>query len=205
MDEPGRGLHPARRLWQALETLHAVIYFAPSVREASAAAGLRGFWMAYFAFRSAPLGPVRHGPVTALFAGFRPSMVARALPDAWGYVEPAGCVALRVEAATHALRAAGVDEAACGEVTDRLATVLEQLDPTGRPLAAANADLPMPDDPVARLWQTATTLREHRGDGHVAAIVGAGLSGLEAHVLQARRSGIDPGDLQAARGSVWFG
>jgi len=192
--------HPARRLWQVLETLHAVTYFAPSVREANSAAGLRGFWMAYFACRAAPLGAVGPAPVAAAFAGFRPSMVARALPDAWGYVEPAACIALRLEAATEALHAAGVDEHACGDVADRLDPVVDGLDVTGRPLAAANADLPRPEDPVARLWQAATTLREHRGDGHVAAVVAAGLSGLQAHVLQARRSGIDAADLQAARG-----
>jgi hypothetical protein len=192
--------HPSRRLWQTVETLHAVTYFAPQCRDAASAAGLRGFWMGYFACRAAPLGPIGPAPVAAAFAGFRPSMVARALPDAWGFLEPARCVAVRLEAATGALVAAGVDEVACGEAADRLEPVVDALDPTGRPLAAANASLPLADDPVARCWQAATTLREHRGDGHVAAVVAAGLSGLEAHVLQAARSGIEPEDLRSARG-----
>jgi hypothetical protein len=73
------------------------------------------------------------------------------------------------------------------------------LDHAGRVLAAANAALPEPDEPLARLWQAATVLREHRGDGHVAALVGAGVTGCEA---LAWRAGIDlPRDLlQPARG-----
>jgi hypothetical protein len=35
----------------------------------------------------------------------------------------------------------------------------------------------------ATLWHAATVLREHRGDGHVAALVAADLTGLEANVL----------------------
>ena len=50
--------HPARRLWAALETLHDVTYFADAVRPAGIELGLKGFWMTYFAWRAAPLGPV---------------------------------------------------------------------------------------------------------------------------------------------------
>jgi hypothetical protein len=34
------------------------------------------------------------------------------------------------------------------------------------------------------LWQACTLLREHRGDGHVAALAAAGIGGREANVLQ---------------------
>jgi hypothetical protein len=50
------GEHRARRLWRALEPLHAVTYFAPEPVEACTALGTRGFWMSYFAQRAAPLG-----------------------------------------------------------------------------------------------------------------------------------------------------
>ena len=82
-------MHPARRLWTALEPLHGVVYFAPGVRDAGIGIGLRGFWMTYFAFRAAPLGPVGAAPVVATFAGFEPSMVFKALPDAWSRAAPA--------------------------------------------------------------------------------------------------------------------
>jgi hypothetical protein len=54
----------------------------------------------------------------------------------------------------------------------------------GRVLGAANAALPRPSDPLARLWQAATVLREHRGDGHVLALVDAELDGCQALVLR---------------------
>lgn len=176
--------HPSRALWHALEPIHAVTYFDPGCRDAASEGGLKGFWMGYFAFRASPLGPVGPAPVEAMFAGFRPAMVTRALPDAWSHLPPAGCLALRVDAAAAALRRVGIDEGTCAAAADRLEPVVAGLSVTGRPLAAANQSLALPDDPVERLWQATTTLREHRGDGHVAAIVANGLSGLEAHVLQ---------------------
>ena len=63
-------------------------------------------------------------------------------------------------------------------------------DGVGRPLFASNRDVAEPGDPVAALWQVATTLREHRGDGHVALLAGADLVGCEAHVLFAACEGV---------------
>ena len=45
-------------------------------------------------------------------------------------------------------------------------------------------------EPVARLWHAATLLREHRGDGHIAALVAEDIGGTEAHVLHALSEGI---------------
>ena len=53
--------HPARRLHHRLETIHAVTYFAGESRQAATDIGLKGFWMGYFGFRAAPLGPVGAG------------------------------------------------------------------------------------------------------------------------------------------------
>jgi hypothetical protein len=66
-------------------------------------------------------------------------------------------------------------------------------------LAAGNAALPVPDGDLARLWQAATLLREHRGDGHFAALAVADIDGCEAVVL---RCGLDlrKADLQPVRG-----
>jgi hypothetical protein len=177
-------MHPARRLWTALEPIHGVVYFAPGVRDAGKSIGLRGFWMTYFAFRAAPFGPVGAGAVVATFAGFEPSMVFKALPDAWSRATPETCLATRSEVSVAALRSAGVAEDACAEAVSLLGPVAASLDPTGRALYAANSELALPDDPVAALWQLATTLREHRGDGHVAALLAAGVTGLEALLLQ---------------------
>jgi len=50
---------------------------------------------------------------------------------------------------------------------------------------AALRTIPLPDDVVARLFHAASLLREHRGDGHIAALMVEGVGGLEAHVLLA--------------------
>ena len=189
---------PARRLWNAAETLHAVTYFHPTALSAISAAGAKGFWMGYFAARLGPLGPVGPAVGTAVCFNFSPARVARAIPDAWSFVDPADAVAARVEGAADALRECAVPDPGA-EVLDRLAGLVDGLDPAGRPLAGANLDLVVPEEPMQRLWQLCTTLREHRGDAHVALLVGAGLDGCEANVLATAVTGIDPVVLRDTR------
>jgi hypothetical protein len=114
-----------RQLWTSFEAVHAVTYFAPECRRALAATGLRGFWMGYFAARAAPLGPVGPALVASTFFNFRPSMVERALPSAWGWAEPADVRRARREGAAAALRKAlpSVEEAAEGLVPSIRAAV----------------------------------------------------------------------------------
>ena len=94
----------ARRAWQRFEPLHAVVYFAPEVRAATDALGLKGGWMSYFGCRAAPLGAVPAAVVTAVFHGFHPDMVARAIPDAWAYASPDQLLAARLTAVDQAYR-----------------------------------------------------------------------------------------------------
>ncbi|HJU01185.1 MAG TPA: hypothetical protein VJ966_08275, partial [Actinomycetes bacterium] len=94
----------ARRMWQALETLHMTVYWAPEPPEAYRRAGLRGGWMGYFASRSAAMGPVPPEVVMATFYNFHPRMVRRAIPDAWGFASPERVLAARREGADAALR-----------------------------------------------------------------------------------------------------
>ncbi|MDD9371782.1 MAG: hypothetical protein PV358_16810 [Acidimicrobiales bacterium] len=193
----------ARTLWHRLEAINAVTYFAPECREAPAQLGLAGFWMGYFAGRAAPLGPVGPGVVEATFYNFHPRRVRRAIPDAWERATPAAVLDVRAAAAVTALRRllpdGAADELADGAVPS-LGTVVEAADPAGRPLFAANRDVSRSADAVADLWQLATTLREHRGDGHVALLAGAGLDGCEVHVLVAATEGTDPELFLTSRG-----
>ena len=189
----------ARRAWLGLEAVHAVVYFAPEALDAFTALGLKGFWMGYFASRAAPLGPVPVPVVEATFFGFSPNMVRRALPDAWSMATPADVLAARRTAAGAALRRllGNVD------VTDAAAlarAAVDHADVGGRPLYAAHRALPWPGTPLLDLWHAATLLREHRGDGHVAALVAEGFDGLEAHVLQAVAGGVPRETLQPNRG-----
>ncbi|RKS76263.1 hypothetical protein BZB76_1614 [Actinomadura pelletieri DSM 43383] len=185
----------ARDFWSALEPLHAVTYFAPECLAANKEVGLRGFWMGYFGSRGAPLGPVPAAVIEASFYGFHPARVRRAVPDAWGFASPESILAVRGVAAAKALRRAVPDiDGVAAEAAPKLRAVVEAADGAGRVLFAANRDLESPEDPVEALWQSATALREHRGDGHVAVLTAEGLNGLECNVLACAVSGT-PGEL----------
>src|SRR5262249_12067381 len=165
-------------MWTLFEPVHDVTYFAPEARAAFEAAGLRGFWRGYFAGRSAPLGRISAAPVTASFYTFAPAMVSRALPAVWDLASPQDALRAREAGAVVALggRLAGKD-GAVRVAADKLAQAAADLACWGRVLAGANAVLPVPDEPLARLWHAATVLREHRGDGHFAALVAADVDG----------------------------
>jgi hypothetical protein len=192
----------ARRFWAAIEPIHAVVYFAPGPLAAARATGLRGFWMGYFAGRVAPLGPLPSSAVEAMTYGFAPAMVARAIPDAWRFADPAAVLGARLASAPAALR-----EHAGDLLRDRAAELGELLWAgvagcrfDGRPLAAAWAGVPRPADPVGSLWLAATVLREHRGDGHVLAGVAHGLRGLDATLTFAATGAITKAMVQSSRG-----
>lgn len=177
-------MHPARELWTLYEPIHVVTYFAPEARAAYEAVGLRGYWRGYFAGRAAALGPVGPAPVVAAFHGFAPQMVERALPDVWSRATPEVTLTARREGAVAALTTL-LDGADVTEAVAILERAVSQLDPAGHVLGAAYASVTMPeDDLLARLWHAAGVLREHRGDGHVAALVAHDLDGCESLVFR---------------------
>ena len=180
----------AHRCWRALETLHVVVYFAPEPAQAYADLGLRRR-DGYFASRSAALGEASPELVTATFYVFAPSLVARSLPQAWSTAQPAEVLAARHRGVRASLGPLtdGVD---LDEVLPLVRRACEGLSVHGRALFAAHAALPLPDDPVLGLWHAATLLREHRGDGHVAALLSAGLGPVEAMVLHGTATGTLP-------------
>ena len=193
----------ARSMWTLFEPIHAVTYFAPEARSAYEQAGLRGFWRGYFAGRAAPLGTASAAVVTASFFNFAPAFVARAIPGVWELITPDEALRVRMAGATGALsRLLAGREADADTAADLLWRAIGKLDFSGRVLAAADAALPVPgagSSGPARLWQAATVLREHRGDGHFAALAAADIDGCEAVVLRCcldlRRE-----DLQPVRG-----
>ncbi|MGA8544947.1 MAG: hypothetical protein WB785_06800 [Mycobacterium sp.] len=175
----------AHRFFDRFEPVHQVTYFAPEARAALDGLGYRGFWMGYFAGRSAPLGTVPPEMVTATFYNFAPERVAKALPAAWEIAGPDAALRARQESAVAALRRYGItaDEnvAVAAELAGKTA---RQAPLDGRPLFAANRALPWPDDPLDALWHATTLLREQRGDTHIAVLAAAGVSGRECNVLQ---------------------
>jgi hypothetical protein len=181
-------METARMMWTLFEPVHTVTYFHPRSRAAFEAAGLRGFFRGYFAGRAAPLGPVDAAPVTAAFFNFAPATASRALPAVWELASPAEALRVRTAGAIDALSELTAGFADVDETADLMAAAVAHLDHGGRVLSAANAALAPHPQPLARLWHAATVLREHRGDGHVAALVTAGLDGCETLVW---RAGID--------------
>jgi hypothetical protein len=224
----------ARSMWTLFEPIHAVTYFTAEARSAYEQAGLRGFWRGYFAGRAAPLGVTGAGGaaaapagaasaavVAASFFNFAPAFVARAIPGVWELITPEEALRVRLAGAAEGLgRLLAGQEAKAAAAADLLWRAIGELDFSGRVLAAANAALPVPPGenatvfsaaPAAaglgRLWQAVTLLREHRGDGHFAALAAADIDGCEAVVLRCcldlRRE-----DMQPVRGwtdEAWDG
>lgn len=175
----------AGRLARGLEPLHAQMYFAPEAEPRYAQAGLeQGHRMTYFAPRAAPMGAVGPSVVTATFYNFSPRVVADSIPRAWELASPADLVAARFDVTDASLRRLlGDDAVGSAEMAEAAAlarSAAEAVTPEGRPLAAGHLDVAWPAAPHLVLWHALSILREHRGDGHIALLVEAGLSGLEA-------------------------
>lgn len=175
-----------------VEAIHTPVYFTPEPQEAYAALGLRGYWRGYFASRSAALGEVDAATVGRLFGGFAPRMVERAIPEIWTHTGPQAVLTARSEGALAALGrlCAGLPEPR--QAADALARVVDNADYDRRPLAAAHAALPRPDDALAALWHACTVLRELRGDDHLAVLAENDLPWPQPHLLLASTRRLDP-------------
>jgi len=189
----------ARDMWHLLEPIHAVTYFSEEVTTAYKSIGLKGFWQGYFASRVAPMGPVGGEVCSAVFYNFQPEMVQRALPAAWHAASPQAVLAARYESLQPVLAAMFGDDETIAEAAHLATLAIEGCALDGRALFAGHASLPPPDDAVLRLWWAATLLREHRGDGHVAALLASGVDGLEAHVLAVGTGRVPKELMQTAR------
>ena len=175
----------ARRFFDRFEAVHAVTYFSPESRAAFDGLGYRGFWMGYFAGRSAPLGIVPAEVVSAMFYNFAPGRVAKALPSAWEVAPPGSALRAREDSAVATLRRYGLTDDGVRTAADLAAKAARHAPLDGRPLFAANAALPWPTEALAQVWHATTLLREQRGDAHVAVLASSGLSGRESNVLHA--------------------
>ncbi|MFE1752545.1 hypothetical protein ACFW88_18710 [Streptomyces anandii] len=191
----------ARAAWRRLEPVHAMIYFAPEAGRRYADLGLNRR-TAYFISRSAAFGRASAELVISTFYNFNPALVRQAVDGAWDTTTPQQVLDARYAAAGEALRRGGIHElAGFDEVValTRRAAEAACEHPQGRPLFAAHAALPWPEDPVLQLWHAQTLLREFRGDGHVACLLSEGLGGLEALILHAATGEVAVDFLKASR------
>jgi hypothetical protein len=178
----------ARRMFELVEPIGVIPYSADEPNEAMFALGFTNYWDLYFAGRAAPLGLVPAEVVDALFYNFAPGEVARHIPRVWRTATPESAIAARQMGCVKALRRIlgdRVDSPAFARTAELLLKAATSAPFEGRPMYAALRAIPVPDELVARLFHAASLLREHRGDGHIAALVVEGVSGLEAHVLVA--------------------
>lgn len=185
-DEDRTALAP-RRLSGLVEPFHDVTYYAQEVQRLNQE-GYSGWWHAYFAYRAAPMGAVAANVVTAAFYNFAPRMVDRAVPGVWQIMDPDAITSRRLELVDEALRRIfGPDVTGTNmrSAAGLARSAIEGCDIAGRPVFAAYAALPWPDEPHLVLWHACTLLREHRGDGHNIALAAAGVNGVECHVLKA--------------------
>ena len=189
----GRRENGPRALVRVAEPIPGISYYPREIDYSSY--GYRGWWHAYFGYRSAPMGAVTAGTVVATFYNFAPRMVAQAVPDVWSIQSPADTVAMRLERVEQAMgRIFGPESAGGRPNTTEMARAalllrrgLDDLSGAGRPLFAAYAQLDWPDDDLTALWHGSTLLRELRGDGHNVALAAAEVDGVSSHVLMAGR------------------
>lgn len=195
----------ARKTWRTLEPIHGLIYFAPEAGEAYEALGLGPGMGGYFASRAAAMGPVPAEVVIATFFNFHPAFVRETIPAAWSVASPAAILEARLGAADRALRARLGDEVAASAEVEEAAVLARRAAesstqwPEGRPLFAAHAALPWPEDPLLVLWHAQTLLREFRGDGHLAAMTVEEVSGVEALILHAATGEVPAATLRSSR------
>ena len=183
----------ARRMFELVEPIGVIPYAADEPNEAMFALGFTNYWDTYFAGRAAPLGVVPAEVVDALFYNFAPGEVARHIPKVWRTTTPEAAIAARQMGCAKALRrilGERVDSPAFARAVQLLTKAAVSAPLEGRPMYAALLAIPIPEDVVARLFHAASLLREHRGDGHIAALVVDGIGGLEAHALLALAMGM---------------
>ncbi|RBP68016.1 hypothetical protein DFO66_101240 [Brevibacterium sanguinis] len=200
-----------RTLSARLNSFHSLAYFSDAVAEACARAGVESRAAANIASRSAPLGPVGAGVVSAAFCNYSPAYIASIVPAVWESASPEALIGARFVGVSEHLRSLFGDRddialltEAAGELSAALGEVVAGMDFSGRPLAAATAEALAGHDPgtaFERLWDLATVAREYRGDGHVASLVVAGIPGIEALLLDvATGASFRPRAAQRTRG-----
>src|SRR3954465_15187681 len=183
----------ARRMFELVEPIGVIPYSADEPNEAMFALGFTNYWDTYFAGRAAPLGLAAAEVVDALFYNFAPGEVARHIPKVWRTTPPQAAIAARQMGCVKALRRIlgdRIDSPAFARAADLLTKAATSASFEGRPMSAALRATPIPDDVVARLFHAASLLREHRGDGHIAALMSEGGARLEGHFLYALDMGM---------------
>ena len=190
---------PARRLRDALEPIATLGWWSRGAAERIDALGL-GFFDGYVWGRAAALGtPPPPALVVSTFGVFDPALLTAVYQHGSSLAPRDAVLAARADGAAATLSEL-VDNAEAGALADELCDVIASLDGMGRPLFSALRALPIPDTAAGRLWRAAELVREHRGDGHLAACVAAGLDAVTMNVFTELWLGFGLGDYSGTRG-----
>lgn len=177
-------LNAVREAGRVVSAAHLFIYLAPESAEEAAGLGVTDPGSAYLAFRSAAMGAVPWHVTLAAFYNFSPRAV-RAMAGVWDAAPPERWQAARFLAAGRAMRRVSVhltdDDLA--EARSLIDPVVAGADYAGKVLAAANASVALPSDPLVALWQQITVAREWRGDAHLVVLADNGLGPCDCLVL----------------------
>jgi hypothetical protein len=189
----------ARRLRDVVEPIAAGVYFAPEAIDAYKALGLN-YFEGYFCSRGACLGKAPWSVICAAFGAFKPAAVEMAVTGGWAKTEPeAMLTARRAGAEAQLQRIIGDPPPEVADATEVLYAMTDGVDRSGRALFAGLSALDRPSSPWGNLWHAADLVREHRGDGHIAAWV-AHVDSTEITVLTELAWGIPPRSYVYTRG-----
>ncbi|WP_449657838.1 SCO6745 family protein [Streptomyces lancefieldiae] len=193
-------MNAVREVSLAVNAAHLFVYLVPEAAEEAAALGVTERGPAYFAFRSAAMGAVPWQVTLATFYNFSPRSV-RAMTGVWDAASPQQWQAARFLVAGRALRRVGVDLTAerIAEARSLIDPVVAGADYAGKPLAAANASVALPSDPLVALWQQITVLREWRGDAHLVVLADHHLGPCDCMVMQTATGRLPTGIVRTTR------
>lgn len=153
----------------------------------------------YVGGRASALGDAAPGVVAAAFAVFEPGLVRATYEAARSACPLDRLVEIRESATTESLHEV-LGAISVHDVVDALRAAADAAPSVGRPLFAGLSDRPWPADPMGALWRACESLREHRGDTHVAVCVAEGLDAVEMNVLTELWLGMELGSYSATRG-----
>jgi Helix-turn-helix family len=184
----------ARRLRNVLEPIASNVYFSPDVNDAFEALGFGpGVGAAgcltiaepsgYYCSRAACMGQVPGEVVVAAFGVFNPALIIPAVERGWSIASADEALDAREHGATASLARILGDQPALPEVTAVLQRAAAAGSASGRFLYAGLRSLGIPSTPWGALWRAVDTVREHRGDSHIAAWIATGLDPVEIGLL----------------------
>ncbi len=184
----------AQLLRNVLEPIASNVYFSPDVNNAFDALGFGAGVTApgcltiaepsgYYCSRAACMGEVPGAVVVAAFGVFNPKLIIPAVERGWSIAGADDVLTAREHGAIASLERILGDPPELADATLVLQRAAAAGTHAGRFLYAGLRSLGTPEHPMGAFWRAVDTIREHRGDSHIAAWISAGLDPVEIGLL----------------------